>query len=244
MITLYGFRSAFGLPDLSPFVTKVETYFHMAGVPFEKKTGDQRKAPRGKFPYIEHEGQVIPDSTLIIEHCKKHFGDPLDGALSPRDRAVFTAFKSMLEEHFYFITLYLRWQDDRGWAVMSPEVQAIVEGLGVPSFLRPTLANYIRKDVTKKLHAQGTGRQALAEVDAAGARIVDACADQLGDRPFLLGDAPTSFDATAYAFLVGQLRVPIDTAVRARALSHKNLVDYCDRITAKHFGGAPAARGL
>ena len=49
MITLYGFRSAFGLPDLSPFVTKVETYFHMAGVPFEKKTGDQRKAPRGKF---------------------------------------------------------------------------------------------------------------------------------------------------------------------------------------------------
>lgn len=237
MITLYGFRSAFGLPDLSPFVTKVEAYFHMAGIPFEKKSGDRSKAPRGKFPYIDHDGAIVPDSSLIIAHCKKHFGDPLDAALGPRDRALLTAFQSMLEEHFYFVTLYLRWQDDRGWALMTPEVQALAAGLGVPSFLRPTVANFIRKDVMKNLHAQGMGRHAVADVEAVGTRIMDALAEQLGDRPFLLGDAPTSLDAIAYAFVAGQIRVPIDNALRARVLSHKNLVDYCERITAKHFKG-------
>ncbi|MFO0625814.1 MAG: glutathione S-transferase family protein [Polyangiales bacterium] len=235
MITLYGFRGAFGLPDLSPFVTKAETYFHLAKIPFEKKPGDRNKAPRGKFPYIDDGGVIVADSTAIIEHCKARYGDALDAGITPREVATGTACKSMLEEHLYFLTLYLRWQDPRGWAVMEPEVRALAASLGVPGFLRGAVANMIRKDVLKKNHAQGTGRYDVAFVEASGVRIVDALAYELGDRPWFLGDAPRSFDATVFAFTLGTLRFPVDNAVSARARGHQNLVDYCDRIEKAHF---------
>jgi hypothetical protein len=36
MIKLYGSGPNFGLPDASPFVTKVETLLRMSKLPFEK----------------------------------------------------------------------------------------------------------------------------------------------------------------------------------------------------------------
>ena len=65
MITLYGFGPAFGLPDPSPFVTKAETLLKMAAVPYRTALGNLRKAPKGKLPYIDDDGAVIADSTLI-----------------------------------------------------------------------------------------------------------------------------------------------------------------------------------
>jgi hypothetical protein len=48
MITLKGFGPAFGLPDPSPFVTKVEMLLKMAGLPY------------GRHPRLQQgaEGQV------------------------------------------------------------------------------------------------------------------------------------------------------------------------------------------
>lgn len=235
MITLYGFRGAFGLPDLSPFVTKAETYLRLAKIPFEKKPGDRRKAPRGKFPYIDDGGTIVTDSTAIIAHCKARYGDPLDAGITPRETATGTAFKSMLEEHLYFLTLYLRWQDPRGWAVMEPEVRALAGDVGVPGFLRGAVAGLIRKDVLKKAHAQGAGRYDVDFVEESGVRLVDALAYELGDRPWFLGDVPRSVDATVFAFALGTVRFPAENAVSARARSHANLAAYCDRIEKAHF---------
>ncbi len=50
MITLYGFGPAFGLPDPSPFVTKVETFLKMANLPYRIDTKGFTKHPRESFP--------------------------------------------------------------------------------------------------------------------------------------------------------------------------------------------------
>src|SRR2546422_630878 len=59
MVTLYKFAPAWGLPDLSPFVFKLETYLRMAKIPYKAEPGDPRKAPKKKLPYIEHDGKTL-----------------------------------------------------------------------------------------------------------------------------------------------------------------------------------------
>lgn len=235
MITLYGFRSAFGIPDLSPFVTKVETWLHIAGLPFEKRPGDRNKAPRGKFPYINDEGTIVPDSTAIIAHCKARHGVKIDEGMTPRDIATAQMVKSMLEEHLYFLMLCLRWQDPRGWAVMEPEVRGMAGSVGVPGLLQGTVAGLIRKDVLKKAHAQGAARYPLDFIEASANEILDALSYELGDKPWLLGDTPRSVDATVFAFALGAMRFPVKNAVTAHLASLTNLRDYCDRVEAKYF---------
>ncbi len=73
MITLYSFGPGFGLPDPSPFVTKAEVLLKMAGLPYRVDTGGFNKAPKGKLPYIEDNGEMIADSTFIRWHLEKKY---------------------------------------------------------------------------------------------------------------------------------------------------------------------------
>ncbi|MDH4288663.1 MAG: glutathione S-transferase N-terminal domain-containing protein, partial [Aquincola sp.] len=117
MIKLFQFAPAFGLPNASPFCMKMETYLRMAGLPFELvNSGDVMKAPKHKLPYIDDGGNVVADTTFIIEYLKGRYGDPLDAALSPLERALATAFQRLIEENLYWAVVQTRWADDAGWA--------------------------------------------------------------------------------------------------------------------------------
>ncbi len=65
MITLYTFGPYFGLPDASPFVLKAMLLLKIAGLPFEESRSGFAKAPKGKLPYIDDDGEKIADSTFI-----------------------------------------------------------------------------------------------------------------------------------------------------------------------------------
>ena len=64
MITLYGFGPAFGLPDPSPFVIKVEVLLKMAGLEFRTDANGFRKAPKRKLPYIDDGGTIVAELDL------------------------------------------------------------------------------------------------------------------------------------------------------------------------------------
>lgn len=50
-IVVYGSKPAWGTPDLSPFVIKLETWLRLAGLPYERRDGgNPMQAPRGKIP--------------------------------------------------------------------------------------------------------------------------------------------------------------------------------------------------
>ena len=46
MITLYGFGPGFGLPEISPFVTKTEVQLRMAGLAYRKERAMPPASPR------------------------------------------------------------------------------------------------------------------------------------------------------------------------------------------------------
>jgi hypothetical protein len=57
----------------------------------------------------------------------------------------------------------------------------------------------------------------------------------MGNKPFLLSDTPTSYDATVYAFLVGVIAFPVDTDFKQHTLSQDNLVSFCTRFKSRFF---------
>ena len=87
------------LPDASPFVHKLENHLRLAGLAYDKRPGDARKAPRGKLPYIEDEGVLVADTSFIIEHLKQRHGDRLDAALSAAPVAAFQFRVKGLDQH-------------------------------------------------------------------------------------------------------------------------------------------------
>ena len=55
MIILYGFGAGFGLPGISPFVTKTEVQLKMAGLAYRKERAKPPSSPKGQLPYIVDE---------------------------------------------------------------------------------------------------------------------------------------------------------------------------------------------
>lgn len=198
MLTLFQLPRGPGTPNLSPFCTKLETYLRMAEIPYQVQVSDTRKAPKGKVPWIEHEGHKLGDSSLIIDYLKRRFGDPLDGRLTPRERALGRLAQRTLEEGTYWVGLYDRWAVDENFErIREPLFGAI---LGRP--LIWVVPDLIRKRMLDALFAQGTSRHSRDEVYAMGRADIAALAELLGEQPFLFGEQPSSYDAILYAFTV------------------------------------------
>src|SRR5580704_14371124 len=238
MIKVYKFGPAFGLPDASPFVMKVETYLRLTGQKYEVVAGDVRKAPRAQLPFVDVDGKIIPDSTAIVDHLEAARAEKLDARLTAKERAVGLAFRSMLEEHLYFGILFMRWATDDGWAVFGPNLREALGAMGVPSLMRGFVSKSVRKGVVGRTRSQGIGRQPREEVVAGCNRLVDALAEQMGEGPYFLGSEPTTYDATAYAFVAGVLCPAFDNELRKHAATKKNLVAYADRVKEKYWSEA------
>ncbi len=230
MIRLHQFAPAFGLPNASPFCMKLEMYLRMAGLPYEAvNSGDVLKAPKRKLPYIEDGVRVVADTTFIIDYLKATYGDPLDGWLSPAQRAVALAFQRLFEENLYWAVVHTRWADAAGWEQTR---EAFFAALPVPiRWILPTLA---RRGILAEMNGQGMGRHSAAEIHAIGSRDVGAVADFLADKPYLMGEEPCSLDAVAYAFLANLLWAPVDSPIREAARARPNLEAYCLRMKARY----------
>src|SRR5690349_21250565 len=115
MIILYQFQPIWGLPNLSPFCIKVETYLKMAGLDYKTALYDPRRAPKGKLPFIEDDHKRIADSRFIIRYLKEKYGDVLDDKLTREERAQALLIERLFEEHLYWVGLYIRWLEPGGW---------------------------------------------------------------------------------------------------------------------------------
>lgn len=230
MLQLHQPARAFGLPNPSAFCVKLETYLRMAEIPYEIAPGDPREAPKGKVPWIDDSGHVLGDSTFIIDYLKHQHGDPLDGLLTPHEKAQGHAIQKLLEESLYFVSSYSKWVEDEGFAIYSAQLFA-----GMPAAQLEYIPDMVRKRAVDKLNAQGIARHKREEVYALGVRDVEAFGELLGDGPFLFGQRPTSFDASAFG-VIGNLKDgPFASPVRDRIQGTKNIADYIDRIRRENF---------
>ncbi len=228
MITLYQPPPVWGLPCMSPFCVKLETYLRMARVEYKKSSGNPMRAPKGKIPYVRVDGEYMGDSELIIRYLKRRLGDPLDQHLSKEESAKGFAVQCMVEEHLYFAMAWLRWTSEESWK----HVEAAIRPL-LPPVINRFLLKKIRKDFVKMLVAQGMGRHSREEIAQFAKEDLQTISVLLGQKEFLLGSQPSSFDATIYAFLIHVLWVPWESDEKQFALKLGNLLPYCDRM--KHL---------
>jgi len=226
MLTFYGFGSAFGLPDPSPFVMKSEVQLKMAGVPYRFERAAPPDAPKGKIPFIKVGAHRVGDSTFIRAHIEKAHGFDFDKGLSDEQRAQAWAIERMLEDHLYFAMIHTRWLDDENWEKgPSHFFDGAPEGV----------AAGVRERTRGKLDAHGLGRHRDEEIAELATRSIDALAAQLGGKTYLFGDTPCGADATAFAFVAGVLTPFFDTPLRKAAEKHANLIAYRDRMMQRYY---------
>jgi glutathione S-transferase len=234
MIRLVQTRGAWGLPNVSPACMKLETWLRITGVPYELAPLDMANAPKGKIPYIvEQDGTRIGDSTLIVSHLKAARGKDPDVGLSAEQRAVATAFRRMLKEHFYWVIIHERYKDERNWPRYRELLIHMLDFL--PAGQRAPAMDQYRELFLEQLHAQGLGRHSAEEVQRLGKEDLLAVSDYLGTRSFFFGERPTTSDATVYAYVGSMLGMGLDSPVKDFGRSRENLVRYCQRVHERFF---------
>lgn len=231
MITLYTFGPAFGLPDPSPFVVKAEMLLKIAGLPYQVNSKDgMGKAPKGKLPLIDDDGELIADSTFIRWHLEKKHQIDFDKGLSSNDKALCWAVEKMLEDNMYWALLESRWCQESNFAKGPSNFFK-----KIPWPMRPVIQAMLKRKINNNLKAHGMGRHSRAEMEALAARDLAAVAALLGDKPYFMGSTPCGIDATLFGFIGSALAKHFDTPIRTEAEKHANLVAYVKRMQSQYY---------
>lgn len=220
---LYAFFPALGVPDPSPFPLKVMMFLKMHGIDHETASGDLRKAPLGKIPYMEHKGKVISDSELILDYLEQEYGLPKDD-LTAEQHAAGHMICRALEERLYWIVVYSRWLEDSSW----PTIRDAFFG-SVPGLLRGPISNKIRSGMKKTLYGQGLGRHSREQIYDFARRDMQALSDILGDKPFLFGEKPSRYDCTGLAMAAQCTQTELPTQIMETVKDFPNLQNYWER---------------
>ncbi|MCB9565844.1 MAG: glutathione S-transferase family protein [Myxococcales bacterium] len=234
ILTLHTLPAVWGLPSLSPACAKLETWLRLAEIPYEVSTRlDMANAPKGKVPFIEYRGEMLGDSTLIIERLRRDLGVDPDAGLSKVHRAISIAFRRLLKEQVYWHMVDQRY-GETNWpqhrpalaALLHPEMSAADANARTDQF---------RDEVLGQMHGHGIGRHTTAELLILAGADFGALADYLDSKPFFFGERPTTVDATIFGYLGNIIRPPYDHPVREIARSHRNLVALIERMSARFF---------
>lgn len=231
-IRAFVFDTGWGVPfpTCAPFPLKLLTWLRMAGLPFEVViANDPRKGPKGKSPWIEHEGVRMGDSGSIIAHLSERFGIDLDGHLDPEERALGLAVQRMLEEHYHQAFEHQLFFGEGG-ADRVAEFAA-----SMPPVLRWIAPRVFLKQLGAQLHARGLGRHAEDEIIAQGKADLDALSELLGDKRWFHGDRPSSIDACVFGFLAVSIYPKGNNPLFSHARSLANLRRYTERMRGQYF---------
>ncbi|MBT3624089.1 MAG: glutathione S-transferase family protein [Gammaproteobacteria bacterium] len=226
MITLVTLPPAFGLRNVSPFCLKIEMALTHLGLKFDHETEqDPRKAPKGKLPYLIIDGEKISDSELIFERLNTMTQGKLYAGLTPEEKATGVAFSRLAEDHLYWMGVASRWLDDKWYP-------NIVDGFFgfVPGLLRGFASNGARKAVAKTYDLHGLGRHTFEEQKGFAKRDLEAIADIVGTKNYIVGGRLTAFDFVIAGMLSGFMDNKPATWLGDIANGYPDLREYLQRI--------------
>ncbi|HEX5421242.1 MAG TPA: glutathione S-transferase family protein [Gammaproteobacteria bacterium] len=233
-VKLFQFPRMFGIPNVSPFCCKLETWLRIAGIPFEVvDTPDPRKGPKGKVPFIEDNGVRIGDSSLIVDHFKKTRGVDPDARLDASERATALLVQRTLEEHYSFVILYTHFMRPEGWRHMRAQFDFL------PAVVRPLVLRSVRGRMKKLLWLQGLLRHSDADIIESGLRDWRSVLTVLDDKPFLFGGEPTGTDATVFGALATSMFTPVQSPIRDYLWSQPAFVAFADNMFSRFFPELP-----
>jgi glutathione S-transferase len=197
MITLIQYPRGKDVPSISPFCLKLETYFKATNTPYENKfTVSTAKTTKKKMPVILDNGQLIEDSSFVIDHLKQKHQIDLDKNLSSEQKAVTQSFKWLCEKNMVPIIMHYRWVDKINW----PKFRDIVFA-GAPWFIKATIANSISKNVQKNMYGMGLGRFSDSEKLELLDQDLKAISDYLSNKKYFFGDNIHMIDTVLFTTL-------------------------------------------
>jgi glutathione S-transferase len=230
MLTLHVFGPYFDLPDPSPFCLKALVLMKASALQHKVEEMSFSKAPKGKAPYLNDNGLVIADSHFLMRHLETTYKIDFSGGYSSEQLAKGWAVARMLEEHFYFLAMHIRWlHDGNFWKGPYQFFK------GAPKIIRPLIARIVRRKTRKTVHLQGLGRHTEAERLTLAKGDLDAIETMLGNNPYFLGKTFSAVDASVFGFLwtasISYFESPVGDNIRSRL----KLVAYLDRMTTEFF---------
>lgn len=244
MMKLYGYLPAWGLPNMSPYVSYTDAFLRMAGIPFEAvvlEKGDLRKTPKGKLPWIvDDDGTSVADTQLIQFYLEERYGDPLDGWLSPEQKATADLIHRMIGECWYWMAVQARYRRDEDFAIYDPLWVKFLAWL--PEEQRRAPVEEFRDHLLTQFWHHGTGRNTEQEVERIARRLTDAMSTLLGEKPYLFGDRPSSLDANMYAGLVHCAMTPFPSPIGQYIRSKPNLAAFINHVFDKYYPELKTAR--
>lgn len=233
MLTLLTFPGSFGAPSHSPYCVKAMCLLQLSGLEWQAEfLHDPRKMPLSRLPVLKDGDQLIPDSAHIQMHLEQKGVDFYKG-LSDNDQARAHALIQMTEAGLYNILVTDRWLDDASWEHTRKAFFS-----SIPWLIRGPLTRKLRKSVHAKMMAQGTAQFSEVERVEHMKRDLNALSSQLGESPFLFGDAPTAADAAIAPVLDMLLNLPVDTKARRLLREWNDLPDYVTRVRAAIYPNA------
>ncbi|MFN7710307.1 MAG: glutathione S-transferase family protein [Holosporales bacterium] len=233
MIELHQFPYIRGI-QMSPYCLKLEAWLRMADIPYRIVTTlNPKKGPHGKLPFIKDGSMIIPDSQLCIDYLSGNHRIDLDEGLSPDQKAEGHAIRRMLEDAYIYTLVYARWIYEPGWRDMKALVFK-----NAPPVLGDLAAWFLRRKIRSFLHQQGLMRHTESVIFDFGLKDLQMLSMLLESRPYVLGDQPTTVDATVFAFVEATYRPAIDTPLRSFVMTQPALLAYCERMRKDLFSNA------
>jgi len=168
IIYKFGYPDPQVSPDISPFVIKLETWLRMSGIPYETRTSANLAMPHQKLPVAMIAGELVPDSSLIIQHLQYlHPQSISDQNLSASERAQSCALRALFEQHLYFLLLYNRYAVQSNFNAYKPLLLDYARR-SVPAWQKPLLSTlsplifpFVQMKYRRMAWQQGTGRHKL-----------------------------------------------------------------------------------
>lgn len=237
-ITLVGFTPSasslvhHGIADFSPFVNRVENYLKLLNIRYVKRTSfTLAENPRHKMPYANVYGEMVDESSRIIEMFQRKLDIDPDYGLTKNQIATGTMLRTLLSDAFYFVMLHALVDTKAGHVTIR---ELMSQDICFPP-LRPILVRYMIALEHENLWGQGYGRYPESFVVEKAFHQMQAVSTVLGKRKFILGTAdPTVYDTDLYAFLSVCFLLPSNTPSWIQAMKRKfpNLLDHTQRMQA------------
>jgi glutathione S-transferase len=229
-VKLFQFPRMFGIPNLSPFCCKLETWLRIARIPYEVvDTPDPRKGPKGKLPFIEDGGMRIADSSRIIDHLVKTRGVDPDAHLDARQHATALLVQRTLEEHYAFVLAYTHLFRDEGFRHTKSRFES------VPAIVRPLVTTLVQRQIRGLLWKQGILRHSDEEIVGSALRDWRAVLAVMSGGPFFFGDEATGVDAIVFGTLATTVLTPIESPIRNFLRSQPGCLNYAERMREQFF---------
>jgi len=216
---------------ISPFALKLETWLRLAGIKYEN-VFTMKFGSKGQIPYIELNGEEIPDSNMIISRLKDHFGKDPDQSCTSSDLAVGHAVTGLVEHHLAHVGFHYR------YGLHMTNFLSVLK-LGEYYNLPRAMTNWGRFQPTMtkvRSYLQGIGRHTESEIWEMSFKDLNAISQLLATKQFLLGSSPTTVDCMLFGHLAQFLYIDIGFPQKTYMEQNcPNLVSLVDRIKGRFW---------